>query len=267
MLRSKNNMWSSLHTIVINLSQDTERKAFMESQLTRYKIPFTVLTAVDGRTFAFNDEYDEQRAIKEHGRPLSAPEKGCALSHRRALQAFLDSGKPYGLIMEDDVVLHNTFVPALEYTLGASSEWSYVQFNYGPVGMQGIYLWWFLLRKSKPALHKLPLLILKGIAANILSLLWGVRNIVCIWIEKQRLARLMRDQYLAGCYLVTREAAQALINLNTPLTYTADRVQNIARRRKVIRERIYVPRIVRQKREDFASSIQNEHFGNSIIAA
>jgi hypothetical protein len=256
----------TIHTIIINLPKDIERRAFMEMQLDRLSIPFTILSATDGRTHDFAGIYDEERAIRCHGAPLTAPEKGCALSHKRALESFLASGEKYGLIMEDDVVLGDEFMEAVGYAL-SRSDWTYIQFNYGPVGIAGIKLWWFLLSNRKKSAAEFPLLFFKGLAVGTLNILWGIRDTLYRVTGKGKLARLVRDQYLAGCYLVTRDAAGALVALNTPLTYTADRIQNIARNEGLIHERIYVPRIVRQKRESFASSINNDHYGKKIISA
>lgn len=261
--------WNDIYAAFINLPKDLERREFMESQLKKYSIPYHALSATDGRTFDFTGIYDEERALKKHGAPLSAPEKGCAHSHREALRAFLASDKQYGLIMEDDVVLEESFIAALQHVLLHKESWDYVQFNYGPVGWQGVQLWWFLLLRDKSMHSPLRFMFacMKALIANTLSFLWGARDAYYKARKSGRLARLIRDQYLAGCYLLTRDAARVLIELNTPLTYTADRIQNIARRESLTRVRAYVPRIVRQKRESFASSINNEHFGKDIIAA
>jgi GR25 family glycosyltransferase involved in LPS biosynthesis len=260
-------IWSNIFTVFINLPNEKIRRSFMEAELSKMSIPYTVLDATDGRTCDFTDIYDESIAITSHGAPLTPPEKGCALSHRRALDSFLASGKPYGLIMEDDVVLDDAFPHAVMQTL-ERKDWAYVQFNYGPVGWQGVFLWWFLLRNRKKGstTHSI-LFALKGITVNLISLAWGVRDRWYRITNRGALCSIVRDQYLAGCYLLTREAAEALIELNTPLIYTADRVQNIARRKGLLIHKLYVPRIVRQKRESFASSINNMHFGKDIISA
>lgn len=258
--------WSNIHTVVINLPKEKARRAFMEDQLTRLSIPYRILEATDGRDYNFTGLYDEKHAVRLHGRPLTAAEKGCAHSHKRALEEFIASGKEYGLILEDDVVLEASFPKAVNRVLRTQG-WSYVQFNYSPVGWSGVRLWWFLLMHNRSLSPlRLALSVLKGIGANALSVVWGLRDAWYRMRRRGKLCKLVRDHYLAGCYLLTREAAEALIRLNTPLTYTADRVQNIARRAGYIKERIYVPRLVRQKREEFASSINNEHFGEEVIS-
>lgn len=260
--------WDSIFTIVINLPKDTDRLFYMEEQLRRFSIPYSILSATDGRTHEFGADYIEHIAIKKNGRPLTPPEKGCALSHRRALQALLDSGKEYGLIMEDDVALDTTFPEAIQLALSRKDVLDYVQFNYSPVGWKGAALWWFLFVHNKNFRTPLSVAvaIMKGVLMTAVNIAWGWRDVWHRTRHSGKLYNLYRDQYLAGCYLLTRETALTLIQLNTPLAYAADRVQNIARRSGTIKHRIYVPRIVRQRREAFRSSINNEHFGEKVIS-
>lgn len=262
--------WNDIHVVVINLAKDGDRRSYMERELEELAIPYVFLEATDGKTYDFNGIYDESVTLEKNGRPLTLPEKGCALSHRRALESFLSSGKPYGLILEDDVAIDKKFTRAVLESINARNKkpWTYLQFNYSPVGWRGAALWWFLLLRNRQtySLPRLLLAFLKGFGANILSLLWGIRDRWYRTINTGAVCRLVRDQYLAGCYTLTREAAQALIDLNTPLAYTADRIQNIARRNGKITHRVYVPRLVRQKRESFSSSINNEHFGKKVIS-
>jgi GR25 family glycosyltransferase involved in LPS biosynthesis len=262
--------WNNIKTIVINLPKDTARRAFMEEELARLHIPFDILPATDGRTHGFENEYDMHAAIEKNGRPLTPPELGCALSHKRALEIFLASEADYGLIMEDDIEIDPSFPEHLANAIASrNNEWTYLQFNYSPVGWQGVRLWWFLLIKSRAISSPLSALryLIKGVAANAISLAWGVRNTIYLIAKKGAACPIVRDQYLAGCYLLTKDAARALIALNTPFAYAADRVQNIARKKGKIRHRVYVPRLVRQKRESFPSSINNAHFGVEIISA
>lgn len=261
-------LWDAIFTIVINLPKDKDRRLYMEQQLNALSIPHTTLSATDGQMYNFDKDYVEEVALRKNGRSLTPPEKGCALSHRRALQEFLDSGKEYGLIMEDDVVLDPVFPDAIKAALESKRMWSYVQFNYSPTGWKGASLWWFLFAHNKELRNPFQLTVtfFKGVVITALNLLWGLRD---MWNRKQKLGKLYRvsrDQYLAGCYLLTREAARALVDLNTPLAYAADRVQNIARRKGILRHVLYVPRIVRQKRESFSSSINNAHFGKKVIS-
>ena len=109
-----NLLWNTIYTAVINLPKETGRKSHMESELTKLGIHHIFLEATDGYTYDFSQLYDEKVVLEKHGRPLGKAEKGCALSHIRALGAFLESGKTYGLILEDDIVLDQAFTQAIE---------------------------------------------------------------------------------------------------------------------------------------------------------
>lgn len=263
-------IWNDIYTVVINLEKEKGRRVFMEQQLTALGIPHVFFNAIDGTSYDFTGVYDDTRAKEYHGNSLGQAEKGCALSHRNALEEFLQSGKRYGLIMEDDIAIDVSFTKRIIVLFDGSTKncWTYLQFNYSPVGWQGVALWWFLVLhdRRKRNLAQWLLLPIKALAANLLIAMRGTRD---IWHRIRRttgIYKAVRDQYLAGCYLVTREAAEALIELNTPLTYTADRIQNIARREQRIQHYLYVPRLVRQKRELFDSSINNQHFGKGVIS-
>jgi GR25 family glycosyltransferase involved in LPS biosynthesis len=261
--------WDDIYTVVINLEREQGRRAFMEHELKRLGIPHVFLNAIDGRSYDFTEVYDETRAKKYHGCPLGLAEKGCALSHRIALGEFLQSGKQYGLIMEDDIAIDASFTERVTKLVeDPMKKWTYLQFNYSPLGWQGVALWWFLVLQdpSNRGIIGWVLLPFKAIVANSLSLMWGIRDTWHRMRKTSGIYKAVRDHYLGGCYLITREAAKALIELNTPLTYTADRIQNIARRRERIHHYLYVPRIVRQKRESFSSSINNQHFGKEVIS-
>lgn len=275
MKKQKNNMtktntsWDNIYTVVINLAKEKERKSFMENQLNSYGITHVFLDAINGYSYDFSYICDDSISKIKNNTILTAPEKGCALSHRLALEMFLKSEKKYGLILEDDIDISPLFKQAVIREISSNkNKWSYLQFNYSPVGIQGIALWWFLFLhdNKKRNILQLSFTIIKGIVMNIISIFWGARDAFYRLINSGRTCGIIRDQYLAGCYIVTRESAKKLIELNTPIIYTADRLQNIARRNKSIIHHVYVPRIVRQKREMFTSSINDNHFGKDVIS-
>jgi len=90
--------------LVINLDGSDDRWRAVSAALERAGIAFDRLPAVDGRARspdAFPD-YDGIRAMRHMGRGLVGGEVGCYLSHLAAARAFLDTGAPHGLILEDD---------------------------------------------------------------------------------------------------------------------------------------------------------------------
>lgn len=93
-----------LPVFLINLAGSDDRLASARTQLEIGGIPFTRIEAVDGRNRPATDfdSYSEPRARAFFGRAMASGEVGCYLSHLRAAQAVLDSGAPYGLVLEDD---------------------------------------------------------------------------------------------------------------------------------------------------------------------
>jgi len=90
--------------LVINLDGSDDRLRAISAALGRAGVAFDRLPAVDGRarpSDAFPD-YDGDRAMRPMGRGLMGGEIGCYLSHLAAARAFLDTGAPYGLVLEDD---------------------------------------------------------------------------------------------------------------------------------------------------------------------
>lgn len=126
-------------TILINLKKDTDRLEFMTQQLKDFGIPFERLEAVYGKEYMENNgsEYDEKLAIQKGGRKMTLGEIGCALSHKRCYQKFLNDieykDTKYLLILEDDVELDKDFKNILEEEIQRNEEnykWDYLQFNY-----------------------------------------------------------------------------------------------------------------------------------------
>ena len=102
-------------TILINLKREKERLEFMTNQLNGLKILFERLEAINGKEYLENggNEYDEESALKNHYSKLTNGEIGCALSHKRCYQKFLNDPEykntKYLLILEDDVELDKNF--------------------------------------------------------------------------------------------------------------------------------------------------------------
>ena len=255
-----------VYTTVINLKRSPDRRKHMEDSLSELNIPFHILEATDGNSYQ-SDARDSTR--------LSSGEIGCADSHRRALTNFLESSHAFGLVMEDDIDIDSRFSTNLLAALDQlnANDKVVVQFDYAPVGIKGVLLWWFLFRNlistnsnSWYFWLRLPVYLVKGIAANFISIWEGFRNEYYVAINRSALVLVHRDRYLAGCYLVSKAAAIELINLNKPIMYPADAVHNVARRQGKIKHYLSVPRVIRQKREIFSSTLNNEHFGKKATS-
>ena len=101
-----------MKTYVINLRRATTRKSLMVKQGRALGITLDFIQAVDGL-----DITDEDRALVDNFQRqkftryvLTDGEIGCWLSHRKAMQALLDSGDDMAAILEDDVTLSADFM-------------------------------------------------------------------------------------------------------------------------------------------------------------
>ena len=242
----------------------------MSEQLARLGIQFERITAVDGRTYSFNNnEYDKEMAIKKNGRALIPGELGCALSHKKIYQKILDEKIEYSLILEDDVGLPDDFRKIVQNEIEknkAKNDWGYLQFNY----RYGLEM--FRLRINEIVTHKKITTLIKTFILVPILLLEEIRNTFYTKFKtKRNVVSFYRPMYLAGCYILTKSAARKLLSLSNPIIYPADQLQNKARIIAKLKLKFYAPMLVSQKLFTFGSSIlsesgdeQKKKFGNII---
>jgi glycosyl transferase family 25 len=116
---------------LINLDRATARRAAMEERLSRLGLPYARFPGVDGRA-------EEARLLantdipafeRNMGRRVLIGGIGCYHSHLAVWEAFLATGKPVALVLEDDVVFHDDFLQALRLGLRAQAHWDLLRFN------------------------------------------------------------------------------------------------------------------------------------------
>lgn len=120
-----------LQTWVINLDRAPDRLARISAQLQGLKLPFERLAAVDARAFT-----PEQRALldepayrRHHGMRPVGGELGCYLSHVAVMRAFLASDATYALVLEDDVLLHDSLPAVLQGLMQHPTRWDMVKLS------------------------------------------------------------------------------------------------------------------------------------------
>ena len=82
----------SFPIFIINLSNDNEKKQYMQQLCNKYNLYPEFIEAVDGRLLNDNDisaVYSKDKAIKTISRELSKGEIGCALSHIKIYQKMI----------------------------------------------------------------------------------------------------------------------------------------------------------------------------------
>lgn len=101
---------------VINLPSAEERRGFMLRQAENAGVSVEIVSAISGSELKPGDRapYDWQKRARYMTEGLSDNEVAGVLSHRKALKAFLDSGAPYGVILEDDVEVMPQFTATID---------------------------------------------------------------------------------------------------------------------------------------------------------
>lgn len=127
-------MKPSLFVAYINLDRVPQRRAFMEAQLAAAGIAATRISAVDRAAPGFTPRGGLGRVredvfieMNHDGRPYVAGEEACLQSHVLALTRFLDSGAPFGLILEDDAELAPGFRGLLDEIVAQADLWDLVK--------------------------------------------------------------------------------------------------------------------------------------------
>ncbi len=107
---------TGFQTWVINLDRAPERLARITAQLERLGLPFHRMAAVDARamTDAQRALLDEPAYRRKHGMSPVLGELGCYLSHVLVMRAFLASDADFALVLEDDVLLHDSLPAVLQ---------------------------------------------------------------------------------------------------------------------------------------------------------
>lgn len=118
------------HVFFINLDRATQRREHMELQLKTLGLPHTRIEAVLGKDLKEPIAgFDEKRFHLLTGKRKSPGEIGCYFSHIKALKAFLETDKPYALILEDDVTLPADLPALLIASIQHSQTWDLLRLS------------------------------------------------------------------------------------------------------------------------------------------
>jgi glycosyl transferase family 25 len=96
-----------LRVYAINLDRSVDRWSALSRQARLNSLFLVRIPGVDGMTTPAEDRADcDIRAFeRNNGRTILPGEYGCYRSHLKALSAFLETGDPEGVIVEDDIQL------------------------------------------------------------------------------------------------------------------------------------------------------------------
>lgn len=246
------NMTTIPPVFVINLPKDRDRLLFMENQLKRLSIAYSVIEGRYGKDEDVLASCDDSLAINEHGKILTLGEKGCAFSHRIIYETMEKESIQHALVLEDDVVLPDNFIDIVTKVINNSHSFDWLSFDYPKIGVPFVRAWMTasskMIKKNKLfflyALIKAP--IIMG-----MSLFEYVRDITAMQFPWYRGPKIFyRPLYNAGAYIITLEGIKKLKPFLYPLRFSADRTPNQARLKAGLKMRWYVPRVVHQTDED-----------------
>ncbi|VDC31660.1 glycosyltransferase family 25 protein [Pseudogemmobacter humi] len=115
----------------INLDRAEERRRQMEERLARLDLDAERFSAIDGRAAPdlVAQSLDAAAFRRNMGRAALPAEVGCYLSHLAVWKKFLADGRPFALVLEDDVVFHDDFLAALGAALDHSDRWDMLKLN------------------------------------------------------------------------------------------------------------------------------------------
>jgi len=122
---------ANLGAWLINLDRDKGRLEKMTLQLDAIGLDFTRFAAIDGKMEAgrLALRADKEAYARNMGSPILPGKMGCYASHIAVWEEFLQTGKEYALIFEDDVVFHDDFLDSLDCALRIADHWDTVRFN------------------------------------------------------------------------------------------------------------------------------------------
>ena len=114
-----------LRTWVINLDRAPDRLARISGRLEELGLSWARLPAVDARAMTPEQRaaLDEPAFCRKHGMTPLLGELGCYLSHVQAMRLFLASEAEFALVLEDDVLLHDSLPAVLRGLMAHPQRW------------------------------------------------------------------------------------------------------------------------------------------------
>lgn len=128
---------AQIPVFLINLARSSDRLKIVEASASESGISLTRVEAVDGCSVPKNEwiDVDIPEFERRNGRELLPGEYGCYRSHIRALEAFCETGQPYGVVLEDDVRLDDRFLGRIAAMIEADSGFDVIKLvNHRSVG-------------------------------------------------------------------------------------------------------------------------------------
>lgn len=123
-------MHSDIPILLINLDRSTQRLQAATEQLKRWDLPFTRISAVDGKSLdanTINQVFDAATARRRYPYDLTIGEIGCYLSHVKCWQYIVDQQLDFAVILEDDLRLNADTPKVLSQLAQITTAWDYIK--------------------------------------------------------------------------------------------------------------------------------------------
>lgn len=120
-----------LAVTLINLERSVDRREKMQARLAALGLDYEIFPAIDGRKEwdRLVGDLDVEAFQRNVGRDVLPGEIGCYFSHIGAWQRFLAGEDDVLLVLEDDVVFGEDFIPALNEALRVRRHWDFLKLN------------------------------------------------------------------------------------------------------------------------------------------
>ncbi len=121
---------SPIPIFVISLPEAKARQERISALLASAGLDFTFVDAIDGRGFDMkaHPAYNRTKRLRYFGRDMTGAELGCTLSHKKIYEMIINQNIAEALIFEDDIILHDNFITALNAVLACPVSYDCVRF-------------------------------------------------------------------------------------------------------------------------------------------
>jgi glycosyl transferase, family 25 len=179
---------------MINLPSAIDRRLFMEKQLKKYNLNFELVEAVNGKDIPQEEliKLADLEHIKEYAKYVTVGAVGLCLTHKKVYEMMIQRNLPYALIIEDDIFINEYFESFLN--------------KIEPLIQPGEIILLYYKKLNSKKIGK-----------------FSNQDSVKIDDSHKLLYPLDEMQFDMACaFIVTKEAAQGIIDVNTPVKVVAD---------------------------------------------
>ena len=117
-------------TYIINLENAPDRLKFVTDQLDGLRIPWERIDAVFGDLLPDPiPDYDESKWERCTGKFTNKRHLGCYFSHINTCRKFLETGRPYALVLEDDAEIDPRIEALIDGALNYAEHWDLLRLS------------------------------------------------------------------------------------------------------------------------------------------